>query len=75
MLADPTRQRDENRGGAFDGAAVVLLADGEDSGDTKATYMIYVTRGTDWCYRQDPRLNGGGSSPVMAARQSSGVAY
>ena len=29
---------------AFDGAAVVLLADGEDSGDAKATYVLYVIR-------------------------------
>ena len=35
---------------AFDGTAVVLLADGEDSGDTKATYVLYARRGTDWCY-------------------------
>ena len=35
---------------AFDGMAVVLLADGEDSGDTKATYVLYARRGTDWCY-------------------------
>ena len=75
VSADPTRQRDENRGGAFDGAAVVLLADGEDSGDTKATYMIPVTRGTDWCKWHDLRPSGGGSSPVMVARQSSGAVY
>ena len=60
---------------AFDGAAVVLLADGEDSGDTKATYMIPVTRGTDWCKWRDLRPSGGGSSPVMAARQSFGAVY
>ena len=75
VSADPTRQRDEIEEAAFDGAAVVLLVDGEDSGDTKATYMIYVTRGTDWCKRRDLRPSGGGSSPVMAARQSSGVVY
>ena len=75
VSADPTRQRDENRGGAFDGAAVVLLADGEDSGDTKATYMIPVTRVTDWCKWRDLRPSGGGSSSVMVARQSSGAAY
>ena len=60
---------------AFDGTAVVLLADGEDSGDTKATYMIPVTRGTDWCKWRDLRPSRGDSSPVMAARQSSGAAY
>ena len=53
--------------------AVVLLTDGEDFGDTKATYVLYVMRGTDWCKWQDLRPSGGGSSPVMAARQSSGV--
>ena len=51
--------------------AVVLLVDGEDSGDTKATYVLYVMRGTDWCKWQDLRPSGGGSSPVMVARQSS----
>ena len=56
---------------AFDGAAVVWLTDGEDSSDTKATYMIYVMRWFDWCYQLELRPNGGGSSPVMAARQSS----
>ena len=50
MSAGPTGQRDETEEAAFDGAAVVLLADGEDSGDTTATYMIYARRGTDWCY-------------------------
>ena len=45
----------------------------EDSGDTKATYVLYGMRGTDWCYRRDLRPSGGGSSPVMAARQSSGA--
>ena len=33
-----------NRGGGFDGAATVELADGEDSGDAKATYVLYVMR-------------------------------
>ena len=50
-----------------------MLADGEDSGDTTATYVLYVTRGTDLCKWQDLRPSGGGLSPVMAARQSSGV--
>ena len=75
VSADPTRQRDENRGGARDCAAAVELADGEDSDDTKATYMIPVTRGTDWCKWRDLRPSGGGSSPVMAARQSFGAVY
>ena len=75
MSADPTRQRDQNRGGARDGVVAVELADGEDSGDTKATYMILVTRGTDWCKWRDLRPSEGGSLPVMAARQSSGAAY
>ena len=73
VSADPTRQRDQNRGGARDGVVAVELADGEDSGDTKATYMILVTRGTDWCKWRDLRPSGGGSSPVMAARQRSGA--
>ena len=50
LSAGPTGQRDEIEEAAFDGAAVVLLADGEDSGNTTATYMIYARRGTDWCY-------------------------
>ena len=50
LSAGPTGQRDETEEAAFDGAAVVLLTDGEDSGDTMATYMIYARRGTDWCY-------------------------
>ena len=50
LSAGPTGQRDETEEAAFDGAVVVLLADGEDSGDTTATYMIYARRGTDWCY-------------------------
>ena len=55
--------------------AVVLLADGEDSGDTTATYLLCVRRGTDWCKWHDLRPSGGGSSPVMAARQSFSAAY
>ena len=50
LSAGPTGQRDRTEEAAFDGAAVVLLADGKDSGDTTATYMIYARRGTDWCY-------------------------
>ena len=64
---DPHDRERETGEAAFDGAAVVLLADGEDSGDTKATYMIPVTRGTDWCKWRDLRPSEGGSSPVMAA--------
>ena len=75
LSAGPTGQQNRTEEVAFDGAAVVLLADGEDSGDTKATYMIPVTRGTDWCKWRDLRPSGGGSSPVMAARQSSGAVY
>ena len=52
---------------------VVLLADGEDFGDTKATYVLYVMRGTDWCKWQGLRPSGGGLSPVMATRQSFGT--
>ena len=33
--------------------------------------MIHVMRGTDWCKWRDLRPSRGGSSPVMAARQSS----
>ena len=44
VSADPTGQRDENRGGGFDGAATVELADGDSSGDTEDTYAIYVMR-------------------------------
>ena len=44
VSADPTGQRDENRGGGFDGAATVELADGDSSGDTEDTYVIYVMR-------------------------------
>ena len=68
---DPTGQREETEEEAFDGAAVVRLTYGEDSGDTTATYMIYARRGTDWCYQLELRPSGGGSSPVKAARQSS----
>ena len=75
LSVGPTSQRDETEEAAFDGAAVVLLADGEDSGDTKATYVLYVTRGTDWCKWQGLRPSRGGLSPVMAARQSSGASY
>ena len=48
----PTPQVSDSKAeeAAFDGAAVVLLADGEDSGDTNATYVHYARRGTDWCY-------------------------
>ena len=53
--------------------AVVLLADGKDSGDTKDTYVITVMRGFDWCYQLELRPSGGSLSLVMAARQSSGV--
>ena len=34
----------QNRGGGFDGAATVELADGDSSGDTEDTYAIYVMR-------------------------------
>ena len=44
VSADPTRQQDKNRGGGFDGAATVELADGDSSGDTEDTYAIYVMR-------------------------------
>ena len=44
VSADPTGQRDENRGGGFDGAATVELADGDSFGDTEDTYAIYVMR-------------------------------
>ena len=44
MSADPTGQRDENRGGGFDGTATVELADGNSSDDTEDTYVIYVMR-------------------------------
>ena len=50
MSADPTRQRYRTEEAAFDGTAVVLLADGEDSGNTEDTYVITVMRGFDWCY-------------------------
>ena len=44
VSAGPTGQRDENRGGGFDGAVTVELADGDSSGDTEDTYVIYVLR-------------------------------
>ena len=44
VSADPTDQQDENRGGGFDGAATMELADGDSSGDTEDTYVIYVMR-------------------------------
>ena len=44
VSADPTGQRDENRGGGFDGAATVELADGDSSDDTEDTHVIYVMR-------------------------------
>ena len=37
VSADPTRQRDENRGGARDSATAVELADGDSSGDGSGT--------------------------------------
>jgi hypothetical protein len=49
VSADPTRQRDENRGGGFNSTAMVELTDGDSSGDTEDTYAIYVMRGIDWC--------------------------
>ena len=47
------------------------LADDEDFGEMEDTYVIYVTRRVDWCYRQDLELIGGGSSPMKVARRSS----
>ena len=44
LLAEPTDQRNRTEEAAFDGAAVVLVADGENSGDTEDTYVIYVMR-------------------------------
>ena len=52
-----------------------MLADDKDSGDTKATYVLSVTRGNDLCKCHGLRPSGGGSSPVMATRQSSGETY
>ena len=40
MSADPTRQRDENRGGGFDGAATVELTDGDSSGKLDSTGVL-----------------------------------
>ena len=40
MLADPTGQRQRNRGGARDDAAAVELADGDSSGETTATSVF-----------------------------------
>ena len=37
VSADPTCQRDENRGGARDGAAALELADSDSSGDDSGT--------------------------------------
>ena len=48
---DPQVSDSETGEAAFDGTAVVSLTDGKDSGDTKATYVLYGMRGTDWCYR------------------------
>ena len=42
QLTPPVSDR-ETEEAAFDGAAVVLLADGEDSGDAKATYVTAST--------------------------------
>ena len=39
VSADPTRQRDENRGGARDGAEAVELTDGDSSGEGSGTNM------------------------------------
>ena len=44
MSADPTRQRDEIEEATFDGVAVVLLVDGKDSGETKGTGMLALTK-------------------------------
>ena len=75
-LTEGTRATERETGeAAFDGAAVVLLADGEDSGDTEDPYVITVMRGFDWCYQLELRPSGGSLSPVMAARQSSGASY
>jgi hypothetical protein len=49
VSAEPTRRRDENRGGGFDGTATMELANGDSSGDTVDTYAIYVMRRIDWC--------------------------
>ena len=43
VSADPTRQRDENRGGARDCTAAVELADGEDSDEAEGTGMLALT--------------------------------
>ena len=40
VSADPTRQRDENRGGGFDGAATVELADGDSFGELDSTGVL-----------------------------------
>ena len=60
---------------ARDGAAMVELADGGSSGEIDSTYTIYVTSRVEWCYRRDLRPSGGGSSPVMAARQHSSARH
>ena len=40
VSADPTRQRDKNRGGGFDGAATVELADDDSSGELDNTGVL-----------------------------------
>jgi len=49
------------------------LTDGGLSGETKGTSVLYVMRRLDWSYRQGLRSSGGGSSPVMEARQRFGA--
>ena len=44
VSADPTGQRQRNRGGARDSAAAVELTDGDSSGDTEDTYVTYLMR-------------------------------
>ena len=50
MSADPTRQRDINRGGATTARHTAKLAGGGSSGEIKDTGVTSVQRGFDWCY-------------------------
>ena len=48
-VSRPHRSVRRNRGGGFNGATTVELADGDSFGDAEDTYAIYMMRGIDWC--------------------------
>ena len=73
LSAGPTGQRDEIGEAHATAQHTAKFADGDSSGEMDSTGVITVMGWFYWCYRREIRPRGEDSSPMMAARQSSGV--